>query len=108
MNIYRVQRRTGHLGDSGIEVTWVKTKNEARDIIKGCRKFEVTAEEFALSSADETYVLPKNLDDIVYCVEDTKEASAHFSAMNWVVEEVTIPSNKRDMLIFLNHIAYSW
>ena len=106
MKIYRVQWRSGLLGDSGTEMKWVNTKNEARDTIQGFRESEVTAEEY--DGRDETYVLPKNLDDIVYYVEETEEARDHLFAVGWVVEEITIPTNKRDMLRFLNHIAYSW
>jgi hypothetical protein len=105
MKIYRVQWRSGLLGDSGTEMRWLSSQSEVRRFIQDALRDDAVEE---YEGHDETYVLPKNLDDIVYYVEETEEARDHFFAMNWVVEEVTIPTNKRDMLIFLNHIAYSW
>ncbi len=104
MKIYRVQFHTGNVGDSGIDVRWLSSKAEVRRFVRDELRPNAV-EEFEYY--DETWVLPKNLSDIVYH-QGLNSAVDEVHDCGWAVEEVDVPTkSKIDMIDFLNLVADS-
>jgi hypothetical protein len=104
MKIYRVMYHNDNVGDSGVQVQWLRSQSEVRRFIQDELRGDGEVEEY--EGHDGTCALPKNLTDIVYHQGLGSSVDDGVYVYGWAVEEVDVPTkSKTDMIDFLNSVA---